>query len=282
MNQKLLEPEMTTAIVPQLDAPMPVVAKPGSMSDSTANVLRLIDAGMKTGLTPDALEKLVGLYERVMAKDAEAAFTRAKKAFQSACPVIGKNKTANLGQGKASYSYADLEHITVTIRPLLEEHGFTYSFSQSHNGDIVSVTCILKHEAGHEESTTFAGPWATNAGMSAIQKYASATTFCQRYALRLALGLPVGEDDEVKLAHDNPAPKADAPKPRSRGQAAVTKDQLTAIIGEWKTRQQGEPSRDDFAKWARSTVGSEEWNPNKFDEWTNSFAATCRDALEMP
>ncbi len=276
MQTDLLDPKSNTALTPVTRSAPPVV------SGNTANILSLIQHGMASGQSAQAIEILAGVYERAIANDAKAAFTAAKKAFQAECPVIGKNKHADLGAGKAKYDYADLEKITTVIRPLLEKHGFTYSFTQAYSDKIVTVSCILKHEAGHEESTPFAGPWETNAGMSAIQKSASATTFCQRYALRLALGLPVGEDDEVRLQHDNPDAKSDAPNvtPRDEG-PKVTKEQLAAITVEWKTQHNGEATKEAFAAWAKETVGQADWNPNKLGDWLQSDIAKCHKALGM-
>lgn len=140
--------------------------------DNSGGTLALIKTAIDKGIDPEALGKLLDLQDRVLAKQAESEFTQAKKKFQARCPVINKNRHADI-KGGAKYSFADLENITQTIRPLLEEHGFSWSFTQRHNGDIVEVVCILKHESGHKEETSFSAPWTTNAGMSPMQKYAS-------------------------------------------------------------------------------------------------------------
>ena len=128
-----------------------------------------------------------------------------------------------------------------------------HSFS---NGDIVEVVCILKHESGHKEETSFSAPWTTNAGMSPMQKYASATTFCQRYALRLALGLPVGEDNDGREEYEKPGQRQDAPTVAERAER-ITADDIKRLSVEWRTQQPGEPAKDDFVKWALATVGGE-------------------------
>jgi hypothetical protein len=264
-----------------------IETRPPAVSGNTANVLALIDHGTRNNQSPEALEKLVALYERVMAKDAQAEFARAKKAFQAECPVIGANREADLGKGKAAYSYADMEKITKTIRPLLEKHGFCYGFSQKHNGDIIEVTCHLRHEAGHEESTTFAGPWATNAGMSQIQKYASATTFCQRYALRLALGLPVGADDERELAPaDVPPQRTDAPAPRPRAERnaapEVTTDQLKRLCKDWAgIVNGGEFSKPMFADWLRQKLPEPPRDWTVIEDWTKENFDLCGKELGL-
>lgn len=247
--------------------------------DNGGGTLALIKTAIDKGIDPEALGKLLDLQDRVLAKQAESEFTQAKKRFQARCPVINKNRHADI-KGGAKYSFADLENITQTIRPLLEEHGFSWSFTQRHNGDIVEVVCILKHESGHKEETSFSAPWTTNAGMSPMQKYASATTFCQRYALRLALGLPVGEDNDGREEYEKPGQREDAPTVAERAER-ITSDDIKKLSVEWRTQQFGEPAKEDFVKWALATVGGE-WNPARVEQWSRTKLNTCYAALGVP
>lgn len=263
--------------------PAAVNASPPTVSGNTANVLALIDRGTQNGLAPEALEKLVTLYERVMARDAEAAFNDAKRAFQAECPVIGKNRDVAVDRGP-KYRYADLEKIVQTIRPLLERFGFSYDFEQKYAGDIVTVKCYLRHKAGHVQVTEFSGPWATNAGMSAIQKSASATTFCQRYALRMALGLPVGEDDDAPPPrYENPEPDRDAPQPHTRSErsTAVSDLEMKSLYRDWYTLITDKTGKkEDFVFWVRKKLGvGEEFDPTNILHWTRSQYEVCKSAF---
>jgi hypothetical protein len=266
--------------------PAVIETTPPAVNGSTANVLALISRGMETGATPESMGQLVSLYERVMAKDAEAKFLEAKRAFQSECPVIGKNRLVDVktkeGKQGAKYRFADLEKIVQTIRPLLDRHGFSYDFAQEYQGSIVTVTCFLRHSAGHVEATKFSGPWETTASMSAIQKSASATTFCQRYALRMALGLPVGEDDDAPPEpHENPEQHPDAPKVKPRGQrnepdTEISAEQRLSIFRAWKEvygDEVADKSKNGFGAafdvWCRHVTG-ESWNPITLGEWTQA------------
>lgn len=246
--------ESQTGLVPTTQAERLPQLTPAGEINQVAAVTNLIQFAIEHKSDPAQLERLVDLQLRVMALDAKAKFDSAKNAFQAECPVIGANRSADI-KGGAKYNYADLEKIATRIRPLLERHGFSYSFSQKHNGDIIEVTCHLRHQAGHEEQTTFSGPWATNAGMSAIQKYASATTFCQRYALRMALGLPVGADDEQRLPeHEAPEQHPDAPHVdarHERNQPHPTADQMKRLCAGWKSFFDMERfDAAKFAEWA--------------------------------
>jgi len=265
----------------------------------TANIMALMQQGIERGMTPEALGQLANLYERFAAKDAEAQFLEAKRAFQSECPVIGKNRNVDVktkeGKQGAKYRFADLEKIVHTIRPLLDKHGFSYDFAQAYEGNIVTVTCFLRHKAGHVEATKFSGPWETSASMSAIQKSASATTFCQRYALRMALGLPVGEDDDAPPdRHENPDARPDAPEVKPRGQRRDDNEPpivnhskaVNAIKREW-VAVYGEEYANDKAAMAKGFVAwclktfDDEWNPSDIGDWTLEKVDACELSLGM-
>lgn len=265
------------------------LAAPPVVSGHTANVLGLMQQGLDKGMTPEAMSQLVALYERVIERDAKAAFDIAKKALQAELPVIGKNKSYSLDDTKPPVRYADLEKITRTIRPLLEKHGFTYAYDQQSDADAVTVICILTHEAGHSERYTFKAGWATNAKMSTMQKYASATTFGQRYSLRAALGLPIGEDDDARPSHENPEADPNAPKvePRSeRKPLAVTPDDLKSMCREWANAiNDGKFSKVLFPEWiikqaTRASVAvPATWVWDKPETWTADLFAACKENL---
>lgn len=288
-----LEADAANSLVPVARPSESLPAVAPQVSGNTANVLSLIQTGIDKGMTPEAMGQLVTLYERVMAKDAEAAFNEAKRAFQAECPVIGKNRDgASLkekddtgrpmpGRAKPAYRFADLEKIVTTIRPLLERHGFTYDFDQEYKGDIVTVRCYLRHKGGHVQVTPFAGPWATNAGMSAIQKSASATTFCQRYALRMALGLPVGEDDDAPPQHDNPDADPNAPHVAPRGERdnPVTGPEMKSLAKDWaEVFNGGDYYGDQFTAWVQKITGSN-WDAATKKPLLRDDYESCRKEL---
>jgi hypothetical protein len=264
------------------------IATPPVVSGHTSNVLALMQQGLDKGMTTEAMSQLVALYERVIERDAKSAFDIAKKALQAELPVIGKNREYKLDDTKPGVRYADLEKITRTIRPLLEKHGFTYAYDQQSDADAVTVICILTHEAGHSERYTFKAGWATNAKMSTMQKYASATTFGQRYSLRAALGLPIGEDDDARPTHENPEAAPDAPKvlPRSERSAAVTPDDLKAMCREWASAiNDGKFSKVLFPEWiikqaTRAGIAvPATWAWDKPETWTADLFNACKENL---
>lgn len=264
--------------------------------DYVGGTLDMIKTALDKGIDPESLGKLLDLQDRVLERQAKADFALAKKTFQAECPFINRNCHAEFSG--LSYDYANLEHIIKTIRPLLDRCGFTYSFTQKTDGAILTVTCILKHEAGYEECRDFSAPWAQKSGaVSEMQKYAMATTFCERYALCLALGLPIGKDNDGRdPEHEKPEQKKGAPAPSTRAQRQkqepsggngdpklelITDVELNNLIKEWKTQQQGPVGKEEFAAWAIATVPGD-WNPSRLMGWTRERADLCWDKLGVP
>lgn len=163
-------------------------------ADSGTKVMSILQAAVTNGATPESLEKIVGLQERIMAKQAEMDFSAAIHMFQSECPPIPKNKTAKAGS--YSYEYASLDHIARIIAPIIRKCGLSYSFEASSTNEMVEATCTVRHIGGYSTSARFAAPVDRGAKMNDMQKQASALSYARRYALILALGLTTGEADD--------------------------------------------------------------------------------------
>lgn len=146
----------------------------------------------------DSLERLVAMKERMEERSARAAFFEALADVQDAMPEIPKNQRAQIKTRSGSnygYTYAGLEDITRTIRPVLREHGLSYSWDVQDGDDVLHVVCIVRHVAGHEERATFPVPVDTKAAMSAAQKNGAALTYGRRQSLIAVLGLTTTDDD---------------------------------------------------------------------------------------
>ncbi|HEX7117453.1 MAG TPA: ERF family protein [Longimicrobiales bacterium] len=148
----------------------------------------------------EALERIVALKERMDDRRARAAFFEALAAVQEALPEIPKKRQATIttrSGGSYAYTYAGLEDITRTIRPVLRDHGLSYSWdvTQQGEGGALIVTCILRHVEGHEERAAFPVPVDTKAAMSDAQKNGAALTYGRRQSLVAVLGLTTADDD---------------------------------------------------------------------------------------
>lgn len=196
------------AAVVKTGAP-PTDVAPAS-NGSSVSITDLIRFAIQEKAPVENLERLVALQERVMARDAALEFARALADFQASCPPIKKVKTAKIvtkGGGGYEYTYAPLEEIVRTTKPLLTKRGFSYGWDSvvSPNGAMLTVTCTLRHLNGHSTTAGFTLPVENPSAMSPQQKVGAALTFAQRKTLESVLGLNT-EDDTDAVTEVDPKP----------------------------------------------------------------------------
>jgi hypothetical protein len=164
---------------------------------SQAPVAKLLEAVINKGVTSEnvgALEKLVGLYERMQDKDAERQFNSAFVALQAELPVIVAS-TIIPNRGK----YERFEDVMRQIGPALIKNGFSVSFSMDFKETRVVETCHLMHVGGHSKSNSF----AVRSGRADTETQADckAATTAKRNALLNCLNIVIRQD--ALLDEDN-------------------------------------------------------------------------------
>lgn len=166
----------------------------------------LVRLALERGMDVHVLEKLVGLEERVSARNARAAYFEALAGFQEQCPEVAKSRTASIATasgGSYTYNYSPLEIITRTIRPLLRKHGLSYSWSSEMGAaGMLNVLCTLRHIDGHAETSAFPVPTETMAKMSGAQKNGAAMTYGKRQSLLGVLGITTADEPDTDGAED--------------------------------------------------------------------------------
>lgn len=155
------------------------------------SVAGMLQAVIHQGVTKEnvtALEQLVGLYERLEARNAEKAFNEAFNALQDQLPqIVATSDIPNRGK------YERFEDVMRVVKPLLVENGFAVSFKQAADDKRITVTCRLKHIAGHSEDTPFAVRLGGRAD-SDTQADCKASTTAKRNALLQALNIVIRQD----------------------------------------------------------------------------------------
>jgi len=224
------------------------------------------------GITADnvaALESLVGLYDRMQAKDAERKFNEAFAKLQSELASVNATRTVPDKQGNLKYRFAPYEDIMETVKPVLIANGFAVSFtSRFGDGRMVSI-CTLRHVGGFSQSNEFAvriggGP----PGATETQADGAAKTYAKRGALCDALNIVVEHDDDARmigqaigaaLAKDleDRVKKVGADREAFLKYAGATKfeeisDERWPVLDELLTRK-------EQAKAAREKLSPEEW-----------------------
>jgi ERF superfamily len=162
------------------------------------------------GADVEKLDRIVAMYERVKAKEAELAFNAAKGRILKKLPGIKlvKNRPAALyeiekgNSQKVSYQafkYAPLEEIDKHLRPLLleEEMDLSYSDEPREHGWIL-IRGRLKHlPGGHFEDSFMPAPLDTSGGKSTVQAVGSTNSYLRRYiACNIFNIVVVGDDDD--------------------------------------------------------------------------------------
>jgi hypothetical protein len=179
-------------------------------SDSASAILALIE---QIALNPDAdvekLERMMAMYERLKAKDAELAYNAAKgrilKKLASIKIVKNRSVPNEIEQGKLqngayeAFKYAPLEEIDKHLHPLLTEENMDlcYSDEPREDGGIV-IRGRLKHlPGGHYEDSFMLAPPDVTGGKSNVQAVGSTNSYLRRYvACNIFNIVVVGDDDD--------------------------------------------------------------------------------------
>jgi len=183
---------------------------PTPPSDSTCAVLALIE---RMALDPRAdaekLERVIAMYERAKAKEAELAYNAAKgrilkklagikivKTRRVLCE-IEKQKPQN--DSSEAFKYAPLEEIDKHLRPLLAKENMDLSYSgEPQDGGRILIRGRLKHlPSGHYEDSFMPAPPDTSGSKSDVQAVGSTNSYLRRYvACNIFNIVVVGDDDD--------------------------------------------------------------------------------------
>lgn len=148
----------------------------------------------------DKLERLMGMYERLEARKAQAEFAAALSAVQTDLPEIAERGQIK-HSGKVISTYALWEDVARAIKPILQRHGLALSFRVDTSDNAVRVTGVLSHAAGHSESTQITLPSDTGGAKNAVQAVASSVSYGKRYVASALLNIVThGEDDDGQKA----------------------------------------------------------------------------------
>jgi hypothetical protein len=204
--------EEQTSLTPKTEQSARPVERllPAPPSDSPSTVLALIET---VALDPRAdgekLGRMMAMYERLKAKEAELAYNAAKGRIlkKLARIKIVKNRSVlyEIEKGKPqkgtyeAFKYAPLEEIDKHLRPILAKENMDLSYSdEPREGGGILIHGRLKHlPGGHYEDSFMPAPLDTTAGKSNVQAVGSTNSFLRRYvACNIFNIVVVGEDDE--------------------------------------------------------------------------------------
>ena len=166
---------------------------PATEADKT---MALLQQAIASGTSPEALEKLVALQERILDRQASAEYAQAVSRFQALCPAIVKNHVVRNRSGQKMYKYAPLEDIIEQVRDLMAELGLSYSFDSEEKQAGIEVTCIIRHRSGHAERNKVFIPTTKGMNTNASQDAGIQLTYGKRLAFVAALGITTADEDK--------------------------------------------------------------------------------------
>lgn len=184
----------------------------------------------------DKLERLLQMQERVLARNAEAAFNQAMTAAQMEMGRISADATNPQTRSKYA-SYGKLDSV---LRPIYTKHGFALSFDEAppSQPQHVKVLCHVSHVGGHSRLYTKELP-ADGKGakggdvMTLTHAAGAAMSYAMRYLLKGIFNVAIGEEDNDGNGHLEKV---------SEEQVANLKALLTEV---------GPKALGNFLKWAK-------------------------------
>lgn len=184
----------------------------------------------------DKLDRLLSVKERWDAAQAKQEFDRAMTDFRATVGPIRKTRATH------NSKYAGLAETLAEIREKLTDCGLSVSWRTEQSENVVRVTCIVSHVAGHSEQTSLSSAPDDGGKMNSIQRIGSAVSYLERYTLFAILGLASGDqdDDGAKAAQDE-ADLIDA----------HTQADIEALVDEVLTTPQ---ERVKFADWLKKSM----------------------------
>lgn len=163
------------------------------------SVMNLIaEAAMNPEMDIAKLEKLMDLQQRLLDRDAKAAFDADFVKMKPELPVIARRKNNDQTKKK----YAPLEDINREIDPILSRYGFgTGTRIIKQDTESVTVEATLRHRAGHYVSNEITMPLdrtgiAGSVNKTMVHAIASTVTYCKRVAICALLNISTGDDKD--------------------------------------------------------------------------------------
>lgn len=214
-----------SALPQVLPAEPPIVA--------AASLLQVIErAATNPAVDIDKMERLMAMYERHQAREAEAAFNEALKDCQSECGRIAAD--AENPQTRSSYAtYAALDR---KLRPIYTKHGLSISYDteEAKTPDCVTVLAYVSkgsHTRTYRVTMPSDGKGAKGGDvMTKTHATGAAVSYGMRYLLKAIFNVAVGEEDQD--GNTEGMGEIERDKWAAKIEATTTKDKAKEVMAE--------------------------------------------------
>lgn len=140
----------------------------------------IISASSDSSVDVSKMRELLGLQKEMMAMQAEQRFHEALLRIQTRMPRIPKNGVVDLG-GNRKYDFAKWEDMDSIVGPILQEEGFTVTFSEE-GFDQYGIKWAASWRAfGHTEVNRITLPPDKGPGRNELQARGSTNSYAKRY-----------------------------------------------------------------------------------------------------
>ena len=216
-SQEIGGPGTKVAEAPEREVSVPASNKPVDLG----SILELA----KSGVDPETVGKMVDLYERVHAIQAEQAFNESMAVLQEymdahPIPSRGRNKVTKAG---ATVPYPYLEDIQRGLRLPCRANGFSYTFDTETSGKAFVVVTRVHHVMGLTRETRTTLPLDESGSKNQVQGVGSTESYGMRYGLLKAFGL-------TRYLHDDDGGGGPGEAP------ATISDEQEATLKEWQSK----------------------------------------------
>lgn len=158
----------------------------------------------------DKMRALLDMHKEIMIENRRVAFVAALALLQAELPQIRKDGRIVV-KGVERSRFARLEDLDAAIRPLLAQHGFSFSFNEeSADGNNRRYSATLAHKDGHAEVKYITLPLDVSDYRSGCQSAGSTNAYARRYLIKNHLN--VVEIDEDTDGHNLQPISADQAK----------------------------------------------------------------------
>lgn len=164
----------------------------------------LIQSMASGAMSPESLEKILDMQERILNRQAEQDFNEAFKDLKSELSPVVNNAQSHTNK------YSTIDHIQKTIASPMARHGFTINWDVTKDGETIVAKCFLSHCGGHKSfSNAFAVIESSSRATNKSQAIAIATTYAKRYSLLNVLGLTTTNEDTDGNYPDSHSPMSE-------------------------------------------------------------------------
>lgn len=158
------------------------------------------------------LEQLIDMQERILDRNAKAAFDAAYAQMQPDLPEIDERGRIKSKDGSIRSTYAKYEDIKKAIAPILKRFGFAIRHkTEWPDGNKIRIVGILSHRDGHREESTFESAADKSDFRTDIQSQGSTVSYGRRYTTLDLLNITTrGQDNDGQNEMPDPPDGYDA------------------------------------------------------------------------